>query len=181
MIRLNYLTLSLSYLDEANSLMFCADYITSFLYHSILTAGIKKFKIEEKSPLSPFFVGAISGFLGAASVYPFDFVRQSQNLKFYHSLSTVPYSAAFFGLYFSNRDSKNLKNQCQWALGSSLSACLAEIPFDKAKLKMMGDRRTMIFANGLYIPFSAMMLVMYDKAMQNLLESWNCLEFCSIL
>ena len=28
----------------------------------------------------------------------------------------------------------------------------------------------MIFANGLYIPFSAMMLVMYDKAMQNLLE-----------
>ena len=101
-------------------------------------------------------------------VYPFDFVRKSQNLKFRHSLSTVPYSATFFGVYFLNRNPHDLKNQCKWALFSSFLASLAEIPFDKAKLKMMGDRRTMIFANGLYVPFSSMMLVMYDKAMQRI-------------
>jgi hypothetical protein len=39
----------------------------------------------------------------------------------------------------------------------------------QAKLAMMGSRRTMLLANGLYVPFGALMLVMYDKALLNIL------------
>lgn len=152
--------------------MFCADYISSFVYHAILTAGIQNFHQDSKNKntsttsffMNPVLIGALSGFFGAASVYPFDFVRQSQNLKFRHSLSTIPYSGVFFGVYFLNRNPNDLKDQCKWAVASSLLACLAEIPFDKAKLSLMGSRKTMMIANGIYVPFSAMMLVMYDKA-----------------
>lgn len=143
--------------------MFCADYIASFVYHGILNTAYKQDQLPH-----PIFTGALAGFLGASSVYPFDFVRQSQNLKYIHSLSTVPYSLTFFGLYFTCRDKHSLTNQCQWALTSSFCACVAEVPFDKAKLAMMGNRRTMLMANGLYIPFSAMMLVMYDKALERI-------------
>jgi hypothetical protein len=35
---------------------------------------------------------------------------------------------------------------------------------------MMGSRRTMLLANGLYVPFGALMLVMYDKALLNIIN-----------
>ena len=112
---------------------------------------------------------------GAASVYPFDFVRQgaiiTEKVGFRHSLSTVPYAGAYFGLYFSCRDRERTASQAGWALLSSSAACLAEIPFDKAKQAMMGSRRTMVFVNMLYVPFGALMLVMYDKAMTKVTSS----------
>ena len=40
----------------------------------------------------------------------------------------------------------------------------------QAKLAMMGNMRTMILANGMYVPFGALMLVMYDKALHNTLN-----------
>ena len=55
----------------------------------------------------------------------------------------------------------------QWATLSASLAVLAESPFDKAKVAMMGSRKTLIFANMLYVPFGAMILVMYDKAVHN--------------
>ena len=39
--------------------------------------------------------------------------------------------------------------------------------FFQAKHVMMGNRRTMLMMNSLYIPFGALMLVMYDKALIN--------------
>ena len=115
------------------------------------------------------------GFLGAASVYPLDFVRQgaiiSEKVGFRHSLSTVPYAGVYFGLYFTCRDRDSTRSQCGWALLSSTGACLAEIPFDKAKHAMMGSRRTMMFVNMMYVPFGALMLVMYDKAMTKVVNS----------
>ena len=117
----------------------------------------------------------MSGLCGAASVYPFDFVRQgaiiTEKVGFRHSLSTVPYAGAYFGLYFSCRDRERTASQAGWALLSSSAACLAEIPFDKAKQAMMGSRRTMVFVNMLYVPFGALMLVMYDKAMTKVTSS----------
>ena len=88
-----------------------------------------------------------------------------------HGLSTVPYAGVFFGLYFSCRSRDSTSSQCGWALVSSLSACLAEIPFDKAKLSMLGSRRTMLLVSGLYVPFGALMLVMYDKAMTRVAQN----------
>ena len=112
---------------------------------------------------------------GAASVYPLDFVRQgaiiSEKVGFRHSLSTVPYAGLYFGLYFSCRDRDSTASQSAWALLASASACLAEIPFDKAKHAMMGSRKTMIIVNMLYVPFGALMLVMYDKAMTKVTSS----------
>ena len=109
-----------------------------------------------------------SGLLGAVSVFPFDFVRRGVikgRVGLSHSLSTVPYAGVFFGLYFSCRDGSNTASQCRWALIASLAAAMAEIPFDKAKLAMIGNRRTMVLVSGLYVPFGALMLVMYDKAL----------------
>jgi len=155
--------------------MFCADYISSFLFHGLLSLGVihnqtsKTVKEYENSTLFPPFLGALSGFFGAAAVFPFDFVRRGViqgKVKFSHSLSTVPYSGVFFGLYFCCRDEKT-SSQVIWAILSASSACLAEIPFDKAKHVMMGNRRTMLMMNSLYIPFGALMLVMYDKALIN--------------
>jgi len=154
--------------------MFCADYVASFFYHSALTLTLAQRKPEEvPEARSKWPIAALSGLLAAASIFPFDFVRDGAmpgKFKFRHSLSTVPYSLVFFGLYFNNRDRHDLSSQCQWALTSACGACLAEIPFDKAKLAMMGSRRTMLLANGLYIPFGAMILVMYDKSMSFYLE-----------
>eukprot|EP00088_Acartia_fossae_P042561 TRINITY_DN4471_c0_g1_i1.p1 TRINITY_DN4471_c0_g1~~TRINITY_DN4471_c0_g1_i1.p1 ORF type:complete len:167 (-),score=18.64 TRINITY_DN4471_c0_g1_i1:86-586(-) len=155
--------------------MFCADYISSFIFHGLLSLGIihnqqvQNVKTVENTFAFPVFLGSLAGFLGAASVFPFDFVRRGViqgKIQFRHSLSTVPYSGVFFGLYFCFRGEKT-SSQVPWALASAASACLAEIPFDKAKQAMMGSRRTMLMMNGMYIPFGALMLVMYDKALIN--------------
>jgi len=165
--------------------MFCADYIASFVFHGLITGGVlessflgflgKRYPPDKTSALmmspgTPVFIGCLSGFLGAASVFPFDFVRRgviAGRVTLRHSLSTVPYAGVFFGLYFSCRNRDSLKSQCGWALVSSLCAGLAEIPFDQAKLAMLGSRRTMMLVSGLYVPFGALMLVMYDKAVNN--------------
>eukprot|EP00092_Neocalanus_flemingeri_P006685 GFUD01007220.1.p1 GENE.GFUD01007220.1~~GFUD01007220.1.p1 ORF type:complete len:177 (-),score=43.65 GFUD01007220.1:877-1407(-) len=163
--------------------MFCADYIASFIFHGLITGGLlessylgyfgtrstpDKVAAVLTASGAPILIGSLSGFLGAASVFPFDFVRRgviAGKLTLRHGLSTVPYAGVFFGLYFSCRNRDSISSQCGWALASSMSACLAEIPFDKAKLAMLGSRRTMVLVSGLYVPFGALMLVMYDKAM----------------
>jgi len=165
--------------------MFCADYISSFIFHGLVTGGLLEAshrgllgpsltptKVSESLKYSgvPVLLGGLAGFIGAASVFPFDFVRRGVmpgKVLFRHSLSTVPYAGVFFGLYFSNRDGKRTGSQFGWALTSALAACIAEVPFDSAKHAMMGSRRTMLMVNGLYVPFGALMLVMYDKAMEN--------------
>jgi len=165
--------------------MFCADYIASFLHHGIITALWFEYqKIYGKKenlttahvpPIQSVCGGCLAGLFGAASVYPLDFVRQgaiiSEKVGFRHSLSTVPYAGLYFGLYFSCRDRDSTVSQSAWALLASASACLAEIPLDKAKHAMMGSRKNMLIINGLYVPFGALMLVMYDKAMTKVTRS----------
>jgi len=165
--------------------MFCADYVASFIHHGIIV-GLwceynkrqetdKHIDTDSISSVKSVFAGCLAGLFGAASIYPLDFVRQGaiihEKVGFRHSLSTVPYAGAYFGLYFSCRDRTSTSSQCSWALLSSAAACLAEIPFDKAKQAMMGSRRTMVMVNMLYVPFGALMLVMYDKAMVKTIDT----------
>ncbi len=163
--------------------MFCADYIAAFVFHAGLTFGISENILQIKSytpkdtttleliSKHSFVFGAISGLLGGLSVYPFDFVRQGvlaaskSKLKLIYNLSTVPYASVYFGLYFSQRNPQSLTSQTGWASASAFLAAVAELPFDKAKKAMMGSTRTVLFANALYVPFGAMMLIMYDKAL----------------
>ena len=51
-------------------------------------------------------------------------------------------------------------------------AALAEAPFDYAKKAMFSSRMTMIGANMLYVPFAALMLVMYDKATAKIMGTY---------
>jgi len=156
--------------------MFCADYIAAFFYHGALNVFLINSQsdfLQTKTILSPggyfFSCGGISGLLAACSIYPFDFVRRgvivNSKAQLRHGLSTVPYAAVFFGLYFSQRNQHSLSSQFLWANLSGVCAMIAEAPFDKAKLAMMGSRKTLLAVNGLYVPFGAMMLVMYDKAL----------------
>jgi len=166
--------------------MFCADYIASFVFHGLISVGFlegscngyfgSKFTPERtNNMLSPhgqsFLIGSLAGLFGASAVFPFDFVRRGViqgKVKLRHGMSTVPYAGVFFGLYFSCRNSNSTSSQFGWAFASAFGAALAEIPFDKAKLAMLGSRRTMVFVSGLYVPFGALMLVMYDKALLRL-------------
>ena len=113
------------------------------------------------------FQGATSGLAAALAVAPFDFVRRgiSTSSSSVIGYSTIFYAGAFFGVYFPNRRPDSLSSQCCWALISAASAALAELPFDKAKRALMGgSTKTLLAANALYIPFGALILVMYDKA-----------------
>ena len=148
--------------------MFCADYIAAFIFHGGVNFHLWKIQDETLRDqwYFPFAHGAFSGLLGAICVYPMDFVRHEviQSKNIIHNMSTVPYATVFFGLYFSQRDKASLSSQVLWATASAGLAVLAEFPFDKAKKTMMGSSRTLILANSLYVPFGAMILVMYDKA-----------------
>ena len=55
----------------------------------------------------------------------------------------------------------------RWRESLDSCAALAEAPFDHAKKAMFSSRATMIGTNLLYVPFAALMLVMYDKAAYN--------------
>ena len=154
--------------------MFCADYIAAFIHHGLINIGLlecRKIHVLESTAMAPFVAGGIAGFLGACSVFPFDFVRRGVIIhtkpKFIHSLSTVPYAFVFFGLYFCQRNPDSLKSQCSWAFLSAAGAAAAEVPFDKAKFAMMSSKRTMFLVSALYVPFGALMLVLYDKALIN--------------
>ena len=90
------------------------------------------------------------------------------------SCSTVPYAGALFGIYFTLRDPHSTKSQFGWALGAAAGAALAEAPLDHAKQAMFSSKKIMIAANLLYVPFAALMLVMYDKAVTNVIV--KCLK-----
>jgi len=117
---------------------------------------------------TPFFFGLSSGLLASISLYPFDFVRggvlKPGLLRILSAGSTVPYAGALFGLYFSCRDSSNTSSQAKWAVAASTGALLAEVPLDHAKRAMLGSTRFMLIVGLMYVPFSSMMLMMYDKA-----------------
>ena len=154
--------------------MFCADYISAFIFHAGITYGLWKYDIDEdqfnSAPAKQYIHGAASGFLGAITIYPFDFVRQgaitSGKAKLIHNLAVVPYATVFFGLYFHQRNPKSLKSQIGWAVTSAGLAVLAEMPFDQAKKEMLGSSKNVIFANSLFVPFGALILIMYDRAIQ---------------
>ncbi len=55
----------------------------------------------------------------------------------------------------------------RYLLHSSFHFCSYGCFALQAKLAMMGSRRTMLMMNGMYVPFGALMLVMYDKALLN--------------
>ena len=75
--------------------MFCADYISAFIFHAGISYGIWRSDTSNPSDLSDtsttsatsdqfkilryYLHGAASGLLGALVIYPFDFVRQGAN------------------------------------------------------------------------------------------------------
>jgi hypothetical protein len=176
--------------------MFCADYCASFVVHAFLVGlgawGSPDSTLDEKglvasavglsteSTPASLALGALAGLGGAVSLFPFDFVRRglaptaSMRTLFLGSLSVVPYSTAFFGVYFSLRDPTSIRSQAGCALLASSCAVAAELPFDGAKRALFhGNRRLLFGVNLMYAPFAAMMLIMYDKAMQKRVAPWT--------
>jgi len=121
--------------------------------------------------VTPLLVGVGSGVGASLTLYPFDFVRggvltgSSLRQRLVSSCSTVPYAGVLFGAYFSLRD-PGASTPSNLGLGvmCAAGAALAEAPFDHAKQTMFASKKVMIAANMLYVPFAALMLVMYDKA-----------------
>ena len=132
--------------------MFCADYISSFICHGGLSLvgfglSVERTKLSHPAQISSHFAqGAFSGFLGACAVHPFDFVRKAviKNSSIWHNFSTIPYSAAFFGVYFSCRDENSLASQCKWASTSATLAVLGKFDFLSQLMKR-------VYRNYMYI------------------------------
>ena len=105
--------------------MFCADYISAYVFHSALKVFLLHQQNEDITKFwqnRPFFSGALAGVMGSITVYPFDFVRKGvvvgEKVNFYHRFSSVPYATVYFGLYFHMRDPHSTKSQSFWALVS---------------------------------------------------------------
>jgi len=131
----------------------------------------EKEREKAASVLVPVAVGLTSGLCASVSLFPFDFVRAgvvSGPKRFLAAGSTVPYAGALFGVYFACRDPESTSSQLRWATAAASCAVLAEAPLDHAKRNMMGSARVVVAANLLFVPFAAMMLVMYDKAANKL-------------
>ena len=177
--------------------MFCADYVASLIAHAAVTVGaawlgqpwLAALAVNrtdgERSLVLPFVAGGLAGLGGAVAVFPFDFVRAavappntSQLRLLAGSLSTVPYAACWFGVYYTFRDKDRLGSQCGWALLASSAAVAAEAPFDGAKRALFGGcRRTHLGVNLLFVPFAAMMLLMHDRSMDSVLACMS-IERC---
>lgn len=117
-------------------------------------------------------LGGCSGLAAALAVAPFDFVRRgvvtssSSSIFGVVGVSTVFYAGVFFGIYFPNRKPESTASQFCWAFASAAAASAAELPFDRTKRTLMGGNAKVVFAaNALFVPFGAMILVMYDKAL----------------
>ena len=105
--------------------MFCADYISAYVYHSALKVFLLQQQNDDATKFwqnRPFLSGALAGVMGSITVYPFDFVRKGvvvgEKVNFYHRFSSVPYATVYFGLYFHMRDPNSTKSQSFWALVS---------------------------------------------------------------
>jgi len=127
--------------------------------------------------LVPGAVGLTAGSAASLTLYPFDFVREGVitgglRQRIVSAASTAPYAGALFGVYFSQRDPNRISSQMGWGVAAASCAALAEAPFDYAKKAMFSSRMTMIGANMLYVPFAALMLVMYDKATAKIMTQY---------
>lgn len=159
-------------------MMFCADYVAAFFMHGAFALlypgdvrGIVGIENESASRFAPFVGGAAAGFVAASVVFPFDFVREALlprnmtlRMRYLSSLSTFPYAATLFGVYFSCRRDGDVASQIAWSGVSAVAAMFAEMPFDHAKRVMFKSRSFHMGANLMYTPFAAVMLVMYDNA-----------------
>ena len=79
-------------------------------------------------------------------------------------LSTMVYSTVLFGTYFAFRARDDLNSRVRWAAGASAAAALAEVPLDRSKSALFGSRRIHTATSILFVPFAAVMLLMYDTA-----------------
>jgi hypothetical protein len=153
--------------------MFCLDYILAFAAHFgvnslIFSQGQKCLERDCRlNPIQALATGAGAGAAAAVILYPFDFVRMATvgPGASHFAWSSIPFSAAYLGLYFSFRNQASLKSQSAWACTSMVIATAVEVPFDAAKRNMVagGSLRNLIMTAGLRVPLGTFLLVVYDK------------------
>ena len=156
--------------------MLCLDYGVAFFAHYHLSRFISDdlpnddvggAETRNPHPLLMFSSGALSGVFAAVVLYPIDLVRQSTVPKghSHFSYSTIPFMTIYLGFYFSqpgNRRDKSLSEKLTWAVPATTAAALAELPFDKAKIAMIGSLRTAGAAALIRVPLGTALLLIYD-------------------
>ena len=118
-----------------------------------------------QNPGVTFSVGAVSGACTACCLYPFDIVRMASVSagRSHFAWSTIPFTSFFLGIYFWRRDvNRGFSHRFGWALASTGIASAAELPFDYAKLRLMGGIKSAAMASALRVPLGSFMLVAYD-------------------
>ncbi|KAJ1415195.1 hypothetical protein B484DRAFT_454615 [Ochromonadaceae sp. CCMP2298] len=159
--------------------MFCLDYGVAFWAHvafcQYVTPSTEWDGSTALSPLLTFSSGAFAGAVAATSLYPFDLVRQMtvQPGQSHFALSTIPFMTVYFGLYFmqpGNRLEAPLSQRVAWGAGSTAIAALVELPFDHAKINMVGGLRNAAVTAAIRIPLGTFLLVGYDHILTRILQ-----------
>lgn len=112
--------------------MFCLDYALACAVHFQLSRAVSDAApwLDQRTGAAAVFLGATSGLTSAVALYPFDFVRQATTSGSRFALSSIPFSACFFGVYFSQcRPEDSPSRQAGWALAAASAATVAEYPF----------------------------------------------------
>lgn len=158
--------------------MFCLDYALSCFVHFHLSKALQdRFPAVDRRHFGVAAgVGASSGLASAIALYPFDFVRQatvSGASRF--AFSSVPFSACFFGIYFSqSRRGDPLPRQAGLALAAAGLASAAELPFDRSKHGMAGPRSAALLAV-LRLPLASCILMAYGFLANERLD-WGAVD-----
>jgi len=157
--------------------MFCADYVACFIFHAgasvVLPAHWFDAVTRRGDLVAPVAFGAIVGGASAAAIFPFDEVRKSVHpgvrgaALFKSNLAVVPYSGAWFGIYFAGRNPDSVTSQLGWGIAASSIAAAVEYPLDNAKRAMFGGQSlwTRVLPLVMWVPFAATLLVVYDRAL----------------
>tara|TARA_B110001452_G_scaffold262573_1_gene262776 strand:- start:682 stop:1182 length:501 start_codon:yes stop_codon:yes gene_type:complete len=152
--------------------MFCLDYAVAFVAHYWLAS--RRSEWLQSHPAFTFSSGAVAGGVAAVVLYPFDIVRMTTVPAgtSHFAFSTMPFMSVYLGLYFlqprEERLRKSLGAKAGWALASTATAAVAELPFDKAKVSISGGSvRSAALATALRVPLGAALLLAYDQILSS--------------
>ena len=154
--------------------MFCLDYACAFFVHNLLAS---RFCDDTQChPVFSFGSGALAGGAAAVALYPFDIVRQSTVAAgtSHFAFSSIPFMGVYLGIYFAQplheRRAKPFATKAGWALAATSAATAVELPFDRAKIQIVGGLPRAAAASALRVPLGAALLLAYDQILSTTSE-----------
>uniref|UniRef100_A0A7S3JRK7 EamA domain-containing protein n=1 Tax=Aureoumbra lagunensis TaxID=44058 RepID=A0A7S3JRK7_9STRA len=147
--------------------MFCLDYALSFGCFAFFQGCASRQDIKLRGTENAFLAAAFSGVGAAFALAPVDIVRQvatKRENQFTLATSTVAFSTVYLGAYFySTENSTPIHKKALYALSATTVATTIELPFDRAKMSLLGGGfREAIIVSTIRLPVATILLLVFD-------------------